>query len=77
MYININFDLPENIQEQIKQETIATAIEMFLKDKTEMRKSIQECVKGALKANINEILQTKDFKNFLKHKIAEEIGLNN
>lgn len=77
MYINIDFTLPENIQEQIKQETIETATEILLKeDKTEMRRMIQECVRGALKANITELLQGKDFKNFLRDKIAEEIGLN-
>lgn len=76
MYITIDFKLPENIQEQIKQETIATATEMLFKDKTEIKKVVQECVRGALKANITELLQGKEFKNFLRDKIAEEIGLN-
>lgn len=75
MYFNIDFKLSENLQEQIRQETINNATEILLKDQTELNKIIRECVKGALRANITEILQCKDYRNFLRDKIAKEIGL--
>ena len=75
MYINIDFRLNEELQEQIKQETIKQATEMLLQNPNELRSMIKECVKGQLKAIITEILQGKDYRNFLRDKIAKEIGV--
>lgn len=74
MYINIDLKLPEHIQEQIKEETIKTAVEQ-LQNSQEFSNVIRSCVKGIIKANINEVLQGKDFREFLSEKIAKEIGM--
>ena len=75
MYINIDFTLPENIQEQIKQAVIESASEQLVKNPEELRKMVRECVKGILMARINDILQTRDYRAFLRDKIAKEIGI--
>ena len=74
MYINIDLKLTEQIEQQIKEETIKTCCEQLMNSK-ELAGTIKECVRGIIKANINDLLQGKDFKKFLTEKIKKEIGM--
>lgn len=75
MYINVDFKLSDEIQKEIKDEAIKQAEEMLTRDKTELIRLIRECVKSVLKVNINDILQKDSFREFLKNKVLEEIGI--
>ena len=75
MYISVNYDLPEEIKEDIIRETRAAVEEALLKDGNYIRKLIRDAVKGCLSAQISELLQAKDYRDFLKEKIKKEIGM--
>ena len=75
MYLNISFNLTEQTQEQIKEEVIAEANRLLTQDKSELQKLVKECVKKTLSNEIANILNTKDYRTFLRSKIEEEIGI--
>ena len=75
MYLSIDFKLPDNIQEQIKEETAKCVTEYLIKNPKELKDMVKDCVKGYLKSEINNILQSPDVRGFLREKIMEEIGM--
>ena len=73
MHINVDLKLTEE-QEQIVQERVKNALsEVFFHKDNEIGALIRQCVKGFIKSEINIILQTKDYKEFLTERIKEEI----
>ena len=75
MNIYIDFKLSEETQKEIQQEILKSAENILLKDKQELRKIINECVKGVIRGNITEILQSKEYKNYLRDEIMQQIGI--
>lgn len=77
MYVTINIT-PEKtyeLEQYIKAELPHIVNEILFEDRKELNKLIQECVKGQIKANINDLMQGKDFREFLRDRIAENIGM--
>ena len=77
MYINVDFKLSEEIEKQIEQTVKEECLNLFIKNPNELRSMVKTHVKGCIGSIINELLQTKDYKQFLKKQIEEQIGLNN
>lgn len=75
MYINIDFNLPKEMQELIKEETVKATVDYLTKNQEEICRMVRDSVKGIMKSQINEILQMNDYRIFLRDKIAKEIGL--
>ena len=78
MYISLSLE-PEKtkeLEQYIKAILPEIINEHLFEDTNSLRKMINECVKGQIKAHINDILQGKDFRNFLRDKIMQEIGTN-
>lgn len=79
MFIRFNIDLEPysttELEKYIKAKLPEQLNEALFQDKTYLDKVIKDCVKGQIKSCITELLQGKDFRNFLRDKIAREIGL--
>lgn len=73
MHINVDLKLTEE-QEQMVQEHVKNALsEVFFHKDNEVGALIRQCVKGFVKSEINMILQSKDFREFLTQRITDEI----
>ncbi len=73
MHINVDLKLTEE-QENIVQEHVKNALsEVFFHKDNEIGALIRQCVKGFVRSEINIILQTKDFREFLTQMIQDEI----
>ena len=75
MYLSIDFKLPDTIQEQVKEETAKSITEYLITHPKELKDMVKDCVRGYLKAEINNILQSPDVRGFMRDKIMEEIGM--
>ena len=75
MHINVELKLGKESEEQIKEVVIAEANRLLIQDKSELQKLVKECVKKIISNEIANILQTKDYRTFLRNKIAKEIGI--
>lgn len=78
MYVSVQFDVNEkdNIKKIVEERLPEILVEEILKDENKLRAIIRESVRGQLKAQITELLQGTTYKNFLRDKILNEIGLN-
>lgn len=79
MYISVNLDLDnqKQISNYVKEHlTEAIANEIF-KDENKLKSIIKQCVQSQIKGAITEILQGKDYKEFLREKIMIEMGIYN
>lgn len=77
MYLTVGFN-PEKtkeIEDYIKALLPEIINENIFADKNKLKTMINECVKGQIKATINDLMQGKDFRDFLRDKIMEEIGM--
>ncbi len=77
MYIQI--DLAENhtqkLEDFIKKQLPLLTEEILLKnDGAEAKKIIKSCVNGGISMVVNEILQEKKYKNYLRDKIEDVLG---
>lgn len=77
MYLSINLS-PEKTKElelYIKAILPEVINENIFADTNKLKSLINECVKGQIKATINDLMQGQDFRNFLRNKILEQIGM--
>ena len=78
MYLKVNIDLEPEISGEIEkliEGNIKDAlVEALIQDKNYLNKVIRDCVKGQIKSHITEILQDKNYKDFLRDKISDELG---
>lgn len=79
MYLKVNIDLEPEITEELENlisENLKDAVvEALLKDKNYLNKVIRDCVKGQISQHINEILQGKEYKTFLRDKTVKLLRL--
>lgn len=78
MYLTVSLD-PQKTKEleQYIQDVLPEIInENLFKDQNKLKSMVNECVKGQIKATINDLMQGKDFRDYLRNKIMEEIGMN-
>ena len=77
MYLSVNIE-PEKTKElewYIKSVLPEIINEKLFEDKNKLNAMIRECVKGQLMATINNLMQEKEFRNFLRDKVMEQIGM--
>lgn len=78
MYLKLNIDLePElsgKIENLISENLEDALVEALIRDKNYLNKVIRDCVKSQIRSHITEILQDKNYKDFLRDKIADELG---
>lgn len=77
MYLSVNIE-PEKTKElewYIKAVLPEIINEKLFEDKNKLNAMIRECVKGQIKATINDLMQGKDFRDFLRDKVMEQIGM--
>ena len=77
MFLRVNLDF-ESIQTEELTNYVKTMLpdalnEALFQDKNYLNRVIKEAVKGQLRSCITEILQEKDYRDFLRDKIAKEI----
>ena len=79
MFLRINIDLEpvvtEELEAYVKAKLPEELNEALFQDKNYLNKVIKDAVKGQIRSVITEILQGKDYRNFLRDKIAKEIGI--
>ena len=77
MYISVNYSTEELkiLDDIVKSRLPQILCEEILKDETKLRALIRESVRGQLRSTITEILQGKDYRNFLRDKIMEQLKL--
>ena len=75
MYLNFSFtpELTEEIEEYIKQQLPSIINEEVFQDENRLRSMIRDSVRGQLKSLISELLQGRDFREYLRDKIWEQI----
>lgn len=78
MYLKANINLEPEISGEIENlisgQMHDALVEALIQDKNYLNKVIRDCVKGQIKSHITEILQDKNYKNFLQDKISDELG---
>lgn len=79
MYIRVNLDIDsattEELEKFVKAKLPEELNEALFQDKNFLSKTIQAAVRGQIRSTITEILQGKDYRNFLRDKISKEIGI--
>lgn len=78
MYLTVSLD-PQKTKEleQYIQDILPEIInENLFKDQNKLKSMVNECVRGQIKATINDLMQGKDFRDYLRNKIMEEIGMD-
>ena len=74
-YIDIQFKLTPEIEEQVRQEVTNAFNEHILNNSAEFKKLVQSCILGTIRGRINEILQDKEYRRFMTVKIEEQLGI--
>ena len=79
MYIsvNLNLDNQEQISNYVKEHLPEAIKDEIFKDENKLKSIIKQCVQSQIKGAITEILQGKDYKEFLREKIMIEMGVKN
>ncbi len=77
MYLTIDFkpEKTEELEKYIKAVLPEAINEAIFKDINRLNAIITECVRGYIKGTITELMQGKDFRNFLRDRIMEQIGM--
>ena len=79
MRISIDIE-PQKTQElewYVKSILPQAVNEAIFTDKNLLKRMVRDCVEGNIRATINELLQGKDFRDYLKDCIKDYIGMNN
>lgn len=77
MYVSVQIE-PEKtreIEDYIRIKLPEIINEAIFADKNVLNNIIRECVKSQMRAIINDLMQGKDFRDFLRDKVMEEIGM--
>lgn len=79
MYISVNLDLDnqKQISNYVKEHLPEAIANEVFKDENKLKSIIKQCVQSQIKGAITEILQGKDYKEFLREKIMIEMGIKN
>ena len=79
MYISVNLDLDnqKQISNYVKEHLPEAIANEVFKDENKLKSIIKQCVQNQIKGAITEILQGKDYKEFLREKIMIEMGIKN
>lgn len=79
MYLTIGLESEKTkeLEQYIKIILPEIINENIFADKKELNSLIWECVKGHLKATINELMHGKDFRDYLRDKILKQIKMDN
>lgn len=75
MNLYIDLKLPDELLKKIEDEAVSQMKLAITGNDSEMVRIIKDCVKGAIRSRINEILDGKDYRVFLRDKIAAELGI--
>lgn len=75
--VNVNLDNQEQITNYIKEHLPEVIKDEIFKDENKLKSIIKQCVQSQIKGVITEILQGKDYKEFLREKIMIEMGIKN
>lgn len=78
MYLTIGLN-PEKTKElegYIKSILPEIINENIFADQNKLKQMINECVKGQIKATINDLMQGKDFRDYLRNQVMQHIGIN-
>ena len=75
MNLYIDLKLPDELLKKIEDEAVSQMKLAITGNDSEMVRIIKDCVKGAIRSRINEILDGKDYRTFLRDKIAAELGI--
>ena len=75
MYLNFRFtpELTEEIKDYVKKQMPSIINEEIFQDENKLRSMIRDSVRGQLKSLISELLQGRDFREYLRDKIWEQI----
>lgn len=76
-YINVDFKLSPELEEQVKEEVVKSFHEHILNNSAEFKKLVQSCIIGTIRGRINEILQDKVYRKFMADRIEEQLGIKN
>lgn len=77
MFLSTSFRLEheEEIEEYVKEKLPELIKDEIFKDENKLKELIRQCVRGQLKSMITEILQGKDYKDFIRDKVITEMGM--
>lgn len=77
MYITVglNPEKTKEIEDYIKAVLPEIINENIFADTNKLKTMINDCVKGQIKATINDIMQGKDFRDYLRNQVMEQIGM--
>lgn len=77
MYINTSFQLEnkEEIEKHIREKLPELIKDEIFRDENKLNELIRQCVRGQIKSTITEILQGKDYKDFIRDKVMTEMGM--
>lgn len=77
MYVTVSLEAEKTkeLEQYIKAILPEIINENIFKDQNRLKSMINECVKGQIKATINDLMQAKYFRDFLRDKIMQEIGM--
>ena len=75
MLLNFSFtpELTEEIKEYVQQQLPSIINEEIFQDENKLRSMIRDAVRGQIKSLISELLQGRDFREYLGDKIWEQI----
>lgn len=74
MYFEMSKEGEQKLTKLI-EETVLNNVEIILKDNDFLNKLINESLKGTIKAQICEILQTKNYRNLLRDRLMKQLGI--
>ena len=74
--IGLNPEKTKELEDYIKSILPEIINENIFADQNKLKQMINECVKGQIKATINDLMQGKDFRDYLRKEIMEYIGIN-
>ena len=77
MYISTSFQLEneEEIEKHIREKLPELIKDEIFRDENKLNELIKQCIRGQIKSTITEILQGKDYKDFIRDKVMTEIGM--
>lgn len=77
MYITVglNPEKTKELDDYIKQILPEIINENIFADVNKLKQLINECVRGQIKATINDLMQGKEFRDYLRDEIMVQIGM--
>ncbi len=73
--IGLNPEKTKELEDYIKSILPEIINENIFADQNKLKQMINECVKGQIKATINDLMQGRDFRDYLRKEIMKYIGI--